>query len=175
MKLIILAVGIATLCFPSGAFAGVGLFDGTSEDDWVRARTAILIARIDSIDPADPDAVGELKLTLLPQATLGGAFDCGAEPKIVASSWYATGGDSAIFGEHPRKGTLVLVLVCMYESEDFWRVPNENCPLLPNGQPLYVLKDMNDPAIPQTLARIQKARAIAKQKRADAAAQRKKK
>jgi hypothetical protein len=149
--------------------AGVGLFDGESEESWVRARYSVVVAKVDAVAPADTDSTGALKLTLLPQATLGGTFDCGAEPRIVADCWYATGGDSAVFPDNrTRAGTLVLVLICMYESEDFRRVPNENCPLLPNRQPLCVIKGMDDPVIRKTLERIQNARAVAKKKQAEA-------
>ena len=168
MRLTTFAIILVMFCTACPSTAGVGLFDGKSEENWVRARYSVIVAKIESIDPVDPESVGELKLTFLPQATIGGAFDCGAESKIVADCWYATGGNSAIFGERPQKGTLVLALICMYESEDFYRVPNSNCPLLPNGQPLCVVKGMDDPVIAETLARVQKARAIARKKQAEA-------
>ena len=166
--LLLVIVG-ACVCIP--ARAGVGLMTGESEDEWAGDRCSVIVAKVDSINPADPDAVGELKLTLLPQATIGGSFDCRAEPKVVAAAWYGVGGNSAI-EDRPRKGTLVLALVCMYESEDFYRVPNVGCPLLPNKQPLCVINSLDDPAVAQTLARIQAARAVAKRKAAEAAKKR---
>jgi hypothetical protein len=171
MRLATLTVGLVMLLAHVPALGGVGLFDGTSEQDWVRSRTSVIIAKVEAVQPADREALGELKLTLLPQATIGGAFDCGANPKIVVDCWYGVGGNSAI-GERPREGTLVLALVCMYESEEFYRVPNENCPLLPNKQPLCVIKGMGDPTVGETLARVQKARAVAKRKAAEAGAKR---
>lgn len=143
--------------------AGVGLITGEDESDWTRGQVSVIIARVESVQPEDPDRYGDLAVTLLPQATLGGTFDCGAEPRITPSCWYAIGGNSAL-RFRPEKGMLVLALVCRFEMDPQLRIPNYNCPMLPDKQPLYRIKGMDDPEIAKTLERIQKARAIAKQK-----------
>lgn len=158
-------VCIAVLLFTAVCpiHAGVGLITGEDESDWTRAQVSVIIARVESVQPDDPDRYGELAVTLLPQATLGGTFDCGAEPRITPSCWYAIGGNSAL-RFRPEKGTLVLALICRFEMDPQLRIPNYNCLMLPDKQPLYRIKGMDDPEIAKTLERIQKARAIAKQK-----------
>lgn len=155
----LLAVALLSVCRAHSAFAGIGTFDGKSDSDWTADRFSIIVGKIEAVDPPG-EGFADLKVRLLPQATIGGAFDCGAEPRIEARCWY--GNEALRF--RPKPGMLVLALICMYEAEDFYRVPNMICPLLPDKQPLYVLKGMDDPEIPKTLERIQKARAIAKQK-----------
>jgi hypothetical protein len=110
---------------------------------------------------------------LLPKATIGGGFDCGAEPQIVATCRYAIGGNSAL-SDRPRKGMLVLALICRYEIDPQLRIPNDISPLMPNREPLCVIKGLGDPEVAKTLERIQKARAIAKKKEAEENAERRK-
>lgn len=157
---------IATMALPLLAHAGVGKFDGEDESNWTRARYSILVARIDEVverkgtDPAGPETTTLVSAT--PRATIAGCFDCSEHPRIVLQCWPLL--NSPGLDEVPPKGSLVLMVVCRLEGDDFYQITSSTCPLITGHHPVKVIQSMDDPEVGKTVERAQKARAIAKAK-----------
>jgi hypothetical protein len=67
---------------------------------------------------------------------------------------------------------MILTLSLLNVKENATTACRTTTALLPNKQPLCVIRGMGDPAVGETLARVQKARAVAKRKAAEAGAKR---
>jgi len=162
-----------TVLFCAPAIAGHAIRDGSEGELFGKDRYSVIVARVahvwvakstDPVDPRDRDMI-----ELAPLATLAGTFDPSVNP--TATFGYFSNDISSSIKAPPKEGAIILTVVrdqILIHEDPTPRnvIVSDTCTFMPGGSALLTIKSLDDPAVSQTLERLQKARAIAKRKEA---------
>jgi hypothetical protein len=165
---------LLVVLLPSRAYCGFNpVFTGEEPWLWTQLNCAVIVAKVLEVEAVDVK-MGRYRLELAPLVTLAGRLDPSANPSM--SFNLAAHPDHLVAGpprveKPPPTGSMIMCCVVTGAREA--QVPSSmrntqlvtndifgyECLFMPDGMPLVVLTDLNDPRIVETLKRIQWARA----------------
>jgi len=128
------------------------------KDYWI--GNSVIYGHVESVVPDTEVGAGNWLLTIRPQATLSGRFDCGVEPTIKVRLFVSFLG-SAIKQQPPQAGDNVLAMIIQQWHGGYWvtNQPVSLMPLVSKSRPgILTVKDFSDSRVAATLATIQERR-----------------
>jgi hypothetical protein len=156
---------LALCLIPSATRAGLGRIDAGTTGVFTKDRCSVIVAKVERAwQQQSPAGDRQDKAILRPLATIAGTFDPSIHPSL-AVEFYSGGGTTSI-RRSPHDGDTVLAVVrvqVLVQDDPVARniVVSEVCTFMPERSALVVIKGLDDPAVTQTLTRIQEARTAA--------------
>jgi hypothetical protein len=160
MRLFAFSVALLLAC---DAFAAQGRITGSERTGWETGYYNVVVAAIADVK-RDTDQAGEsrrYRATIVPKATLGGAFDSSLYPALPVV--FYVGKAVGAIEEAPPDGALVLVVLQLDREEaagkPFAFIFSDICKFMPGEAAMVVINSLDDPRVVDTLKRLQDARA----------------
>lgn len=137
-------------------------FRGESDEAWNFSGYSIVVAKVKAVEHA---ADGTWRSTLRPMATIAGKFDPSEHLELRVSSF----GPGGSVRKVPIAGDFVLTALAFSENaapDKGWVIPIVYMAFMAGGQgaALVIIDGPGDPAIQETLTRIQEARVKGREK-----------
>jgi hypothetical protein len=154
---------LLVLSFSSGTIlAAQGTVTGKEPEGWDTGAFNVVLGTLIDVQKDGPAELNRYRATLVPLATLAGAFDPSLHPKVPVR-FYVGRASSSIEQPPPSGATVIAVIVVgtlqADETEPSNWIRSDICAFMPGESAMVVVKGLGDARVAETLKKLQEARA----------------